>query len=176
MLEQQSENIPRTSSLSPRHRNSKWPPKGRVRIVSFTNIFRRNLSSLGFILFLKPSFNLVSIVIGSQHRKPSKRKLPSMEELISKGKEFLGIGRKKLREKTHYEFSTDPITGIRSNKGTYSGRLQKKRKQTSDKSTETFEFSCSGTLSILLWVVVWLLMQFHIANKGTLGATELERH
>lgn len=36
---------------------------------------------------------------GSQHRKPSKRKLPSMEELISKGKEFWGIGRKKPRKK-----------------------------------------------------------------------------
>lgn len=74
-----------------------------------------------------------------------------MEELNSKGKEFWGIGRKKPHKKTQYEFSTDPITGIRSNKGTYSGRLQKKWKQTSDESTETFEFSCSGTLSILLW-------------------------
>ena len=46
-----------------------------------------------------------------------------MEELISKGKEFLGIGRKKPRKKTHYEFRTDPTTGIRSNKGTYSGQF-----------------------------------------------------
>ena len=48
-----------------------------------------------------------------------------MEELISKGKEFLGTGRKKPRKKTHYEFRTDPTTGIRSNKGTYSGQLKK---------------------------------------------------
>ena len=40
---------------------------------------------------------------------------------------------------------------------------------------DLFEFNCSGTLSISLWVVVWLLMQFYIANKGTLGAAGLER-
>ena len=39
----------------------------------------------------------------------------------------------------------------------------------------SLEFNCSGTLSISLWVVVWLLMQFYIANKGTLGAAGLER-
>ena len=39
----------------------------------------------------------------------------------------------------------------------------------------SLEFNRSGTLSISLWVVVWLLMQFYIANKGTLGAAGLER-
>ena len=96
------------------------------------------------------------IVTGSRHQKLSKRKLPSMEELINMGKEFLGIGRKKPCKEKHYEFSTDPSTGIRNNKGTYSGRLQKQRKQTYDDSNETLESNSSGMLSNFVknWVLV----------------------
>ena len=58
-----------------------------------------------------------------------------MSELINMGKELLGIGRKKPRKKTHYKFSTDPITGIRNkNKGNYSSRLQKQRRKTANDS------------------------------------------
>lgn len=83
------------------------------------------------------------------------------------GKEFLGIGRKKPRKEKHYEFSTDPSTGIRNNKGTYSGQLQKQRKQTYDESNETFESNCTGTLSNFVNMGCCLvLMQFKIAKEG----------
>ena len=42
-----------------------------------------------------------------------------MAELINKSKEFLGVGQRKRRAQ-HFEFSTDPLTGFRSNTGTYS--------------------------------------------------------
>ena len=53
---------------------------------------------------------------GSRRRK---RKLPSVSELLNKSKEILNIGNKRKRKPVHYEFSTDPETGVRSNKGTY---------------------------------------------------------
>ena len=48
-----------------------------------------------------------------------KKKLPSMEELIEQGKQLLGDPKRK-RKPVHYEFSTDPTTGRRNCKNTYS--------------------------------------------------------
>ena len=67
--------------------------------------------------------------------RPSKRKLPSMEELISKSKGFL----KKKHKPRHYEFGTDPVTGRRNNKGTYSGTPQRQPKKSCTSSAEIFE-------------------------------------
>ena len=50
-----------------------------------------------------------------------------MAELINKSKELLGVGKRKRRAQ-HFEFSTDPLTGLRSNTGTYSKRSRKGKK------------------------------------------------
>ena len=53
-----------------------------------------------------------------------------MAELINKSKELLGLN-KKRRKRAHYEYSTDPVTGLRNNKGTYSGQVPKRKKEVS---------------------------------------------
>ena len=50
-----------------------------------------------------------------------------MDKLTIKNMEML---EKKPRQKqAHSEYSTDPVTGLRSNKGTSSGQVSKKRKK-----------------------------------------------
>ena len=61
----------------------------------------------------------------------------SMAELISRSKEFLGLT-KKPRKQAHYEYSSDPVTGLRNNKGTYTGQVLKRKKELSIDS-ETLE-------------------------------------
>ena len=60
-----------------------------------------------------------------------------MAELISRSKEFLGLT-KKPRKQGHYEYSSDPVTGLRNNKGTYTGQVLKRKKELSIDS-ETLE-------------------------------------
>lgn len=60
-----------------------------------------------------------------------------MAELISRSKEFLGLT-KKPRKQAHYEYSSDPVTGLRNNKGTYTGQVLKRKKELSIDS-ETLE-------------------------------------
>ena len=50
----------------------------------------------------------------------------SMAKLISKSKEMLGVTKRKQKAQ-HFEFSTDPVTGFRSNTGPYSDRSKKGR-------------------------------------------------
>ena len=38
---------------------------------------------------------------------------------------------KKPRKQAHSEYSTDPVTGLRKNKGTYSGQVSKRKKEVS---------------------------------------------
>ena len=59
------------------------------------------------------------------HRKHQREKLPSMEVLISQGKALLA----KKRKERHLEFSTDPVSGNRSYKGTYSSTKIQKRNE-----------------------------------------------
>ena len=60
-----------------------------------------------------------------------------MAELIIRSKEFLGLT-KKPRKQAHYEYSSDPVTGLRNNKGTYTGQVLKRKKELSIDS-ETLE-------------------------------------
>lgn len=53
-----------------------------------------------------------------------------MSELLSKGKELLGLSKKKQRKARQYEFASDPVSGLRNNKGTYSGQSKRRRKDT----------------------------------------------
>lgn len=57
-----------------------------------------------------------------------------MAELINKSKELLGVGKRKRRAQ-HFEFSTDPLTGFRSNTGTYSKRSRKGKKAANANAT-----------------------------------------
>lgn len=59
-----------------------------------------------------------------------KRKLPSMSELLSKGKGLLGLSKNKERKARQYEYGSDPVSGLRNNKGTYSGQSKRRRKDT----------------------------------------------
>ena len=73
--------------------------------------------------------------------------MPSMAELINKSKELLGISKNKKRKPVHYEFSNDPVTGLRNNKGTYTGQLQKRRQDIpggNSDDAETLELDCDG--------------------------------
>lgn len=73
-----------------------------------------------------------------------------MGELLNESKELLGLGQKRQQRPRHLEFSTDPVTGFRSNKGTYSGERGGKRKEM-DKSKCSELDSCSfdGELNFL---------------------------
>ena len=61
-----------------------------------------------------------------------------MTELISKSKELLGFTKKRKRKPRHYEFATDPVTGFRNNKGTYTGQAKTRRRDNSS-TPETCE-------------------------------------
>ncbi len=63
-----------------------------------------------------------------------------MAELISKGKDLLGLSKKKERKARHYEFGRDPVTGFRNNKGTYKGQ-PKRRKEVVDTPEFESDFS-----------------------------------
>ena len=80
-----------------------------------------------FPLFFENIFTLFAFINDFKGSRRSKRRLPSMAELINKSKEFLGVGQRKRRAQ-HFKFSTDPLTGFRSNTGTYSKRSRKGKK------------------------------------------------
>lgn len=72
-----------------------------------------------------------------------------MSELLNESKELLGLSKKRQQRPRHFEFSTDPVTGFRSNKGTYSGQRGGKRKEM-DMSTCAVELdSFDGELRFL---------------------------
>ena len=75
-----------------------------------------------------------------------------MSELLNKSKELLGISKKKQRRPSHFEFSTDPVTGVRNNKGTYTGQLKKRRKEIgeSGECAPTFELDHDGMSHIYI--------------------------
>ena len=62
-------------------------------------------------------------------KRARKGQLPSMDQLLGQAKEMLDrrSGAKK-RKPVHYEFSTDPVTGFRNCKGTYSARSNSARR------------------------------------------------
>lgn len=93
-----------------------WPPVWKIS------------SFMKFPLFFENIFTLFAFINDFKGSRRSKRRLPSMAELINKSKEFLGVGQRKRRAQ-HFEFSTDPLTGFRSNTGTYSKRSRKERRQ-----------------------------------------------
>ena len=68
-----------------------------------------------------------------------------MAELLSKGKELLGLGRKKERKPRHYEFGRDPSTGPRNDKGTYKGQPKKRR---TELSSEVFGLESDGSYTL----------------------------
>lgn len=53
-----------------------------------------------------------------------------MSELLSKGKELLGLSNKKQQKAQQYEFASEPVSGLHNNKGTYSGQSKRRRKDT----------------------------------------------
>ena len=53
-----------------------------------------------------------------------------MSELLSKGKGLLGLSKNKERKAWQYEYGSDPVSGLRNNKGTYSGQSKRRRKDT----------------------------------------------
>lgn len=83
------------------------------------------------------------------HRK---RKLPSMAELLDKGKELLGLTKKKGRKDRHYEYGRDPVSGLRNNKGTYQGQSKKRRKEISF-APETPGFESDGTVAATCFAI-----------------------
>ena len=53
-----------------------------------------------------------------------------MSELLSKGKGLLGLSKNKERKAWQYEYGSDPVSGLRNNKGTYSHtHTQSKRRR-----------------------------------------------
>ena len=86
-------------------------------------------------------------VVGFRRRKRRLQKLPSMGDLINKSKELLGISGKKKRKTQHLEFSTDPVTGFRSNKGTYTGQ-KGQRKRNSELDVATCAENVDGKLQL----------------------------
>ena len=77
------------------------------------------------LLFFKLIFLFGIFLAGC---RPSNRKLPSKGELIKECRELLATSKRK-RKRVCFEFSTDPVTGVRSNKGTYMGQQRKKRRE-----------------------------------------------
>ena len=53
-----------------------------------------------------------------------------MSELLRKGKGLLGLSKNKERKARQYEYGSDPVSGLRNNKGTYSGQSKRRRKDT----------------------------------------------
>lgn len=76
----------------------------------------------------------------------SKTEAAFMAELLDRGKELLGLTKKKGRKDCHYEYGRDPVSGFRNNKGTYQGQPKKRRKEISF-ALETPGFESDGTVA-----------------------------
>ena len=72
-------------------------------------------------------------------------------ELISRSKEFLGLT-KKPHKQVHYEYSSDPVTGLCNNKGTYTGQVPKRKKELSIDS-ETLEHEGMAFLMSIITIL-----------------------
>ena len=60
-----------------------------------------------------------------------------MAELISKGKDFLGLTEEKECKARHYEFGRDPVSGFRNDKGTYKGQPKRRKEEINTSELET---------------------------------------
>ena len=100
--------------------------KGNIRVLNFRT-FRENsllFCPLELTFFTgnisKPFF--FSAIYGGNQRKRRLLKNTSMAELISRSKEFLGLTKKPCKQ-ARYEYSSDPVTGLCNDEGTYTGQV-----------------------------------------------------
>ena len=93
-------------------------------------------------------------------RRRRKEKLPSIDTLISQSKAFL----KNKRKARHLEFSTDPVSGHRSCKGTYSA--EKRQKQGFESTTSVNLSSAHHQLGICEFITIgisWIFMHNQVS-------------
>lgn len=93
-----------------------------------------------------------------------KRKLPSMSELLSKGKELLSLSKRKQRKARQYEFASDPVSGLRNNKGTYSGQSKRRRKDTNSILETSVPHERDGEMKEILLEAQELLQRLQESN------------
>ena len=99
--------------------------------------------------------------IMADKRARKKEQLPSMDQLLGQAKEILDRGsRAKKRKPVHYEFSTDPVTGFRNCKGTYSAKsnsARRGRNQNLDDSADNSQDIHNGKSCSISWFHMNLL-------------------